>query len=884
MIQKRRTLWEQLLFGVWLSAVGWNYAMKPPVNPKHKRRSGFLKLPGCLVGWSIVLLCLFSSTTGRAAEPPKTPTPTSEIKQAPPAPVAIPASEVIPRGEQTLRSLQDTRFQLAAESDAALNSLQKDIADFAEKSDRRWRDEMKTIKELRSLQRLNDVLREWSLEQSQLDGWDRALSRRSQILVNQENDISQIFDTWQATRAAGKQQGFPKLALQKVAEVLREADAVRGLIRDNMAKLLSLQSQLAKRRDILAKIRNDIDKAREESGRQLFVLDSLPLWEALFHSEARDVIVLQAIQSSQRFVEDLQAFVQKYGDRILWHVVVFLAMGVSIYYLRRGLTPEAVERLVGASAIHVLDRPLAASFLLALIALPLIYPGATSGILRIAILPTVIPVIRLLPRLLPKTFRRWVYMLVAMYVLDFFRYILPADWLLTRLLLLMIAAGGCVGLGLFLRSRRDWLSALGPRERLALQAIRLAVFLFGLSVVSNFVGNMTLAEFLVATPIRVTYAAALIFTGAQLLMTLLVVALQARPARRLRSVREHGELIASRCQKIFQLAAFTFWVVVSLNMVGVLSDLSAAWLSFLQLRWKVGAAEISVQDVVMFFAVFISAVLFSRMLRFLLTEEILPRIRLPRGVPGAVDVLSRYGVLLLGFFIALAAAGVDLSKVTLLVSALGVGIGFGLQNVVNNFVSGLILVFEHPVQVGDFVEVGTTFGEVRKIGFRASVLRTPDGADVIVPNSELIGSRVINWSLFDRLRRISISVSVAYGTDPNRVIDILLGIGRKHPAVLAEPAPLAVFDRFGDSSLIFTLLCWSFVDTFFVARSELTIAINNAFKEAGIEIPFPQQDVHVHWDEVQAVAEPRELAKDLAQSKSAESPVLLSGKENLAKK
>jgi small-conductance mechanosensitive channel len=242
--------------------------------------------------------------------------------------------------------------------------------------------------------------------------------------------------------------------------------------------------------------------------------------------------------------------------------------------------------------------------------------------------------------------------------------------------------------------------------------------------------------------------------------------------------------------------------------------------------------------------------------------------------------------MLLGFLIALAAAGVDFSKVTLLISALGVGVGFGLQGVVNNFVSGLILVFEHPVQVGDFVEVGTIFGEVRKIGFRASVLRTPDGADVIVPNSELIGSKVINWSLFDRLRRINISVGVAYGTDPNRVLDILLGIARKHPAVLAEPAPLAVFDRFGDSALRFTLLCWAFVDTFFLAQSELTIAINNAFKEAGIQIPFPQQDVHVHWPDRQGVpAEASVVSKDVGQIKSAEGPVLLAGKGgHLAKK
>jgi len=208
----------------------------------------------------------------------------------------------------------------------------------------------------------------------------------------------------------------------------------------------------------------------------------------------------------------------------------------------------------------------------------------------------------------------------------------------------------------------------------------------------------------------------------------------------------------------------------------------------------------------------------------------------------------------------------------------------GLQNVVNNFVSGLILVFEHPVQVGDFVEVGTIFGEVRKIGFRASVLRTPDGADVIVPNSELIGSRVINWSLFDRLRRISISVTAAYGTDPDRVIEILVGVARKHPAVLANPAPLAVFDRFGDSALNFTLFCWSFVDTFFIARSKLTIAVNDAFKEAGIQIPFPQQDVHVHWPESGTSGDSADQARVLTQRKVTEAAAVRSAGGDLQRR
>jgi small-conductance mechanosensitive channel len=191
-----------------------------------------------------------------------------------------------------------------------------------------------------------------------------------------------------------------------------------------------------------------------------------------------------------------------------------------------------------------------------------------------------------------------------------------------------------------------------------------------------------------------------------------------------------------------------------------------------------------------------------------------------------------------------------------------VGIGFGLQGVVNNFVSGLILVFEHPLQVGDVVEVGSSFGEVRRIGFRASVLRTPDGADVVIPNAELTGARFINWPLSDRLRRISIAVSVAYGTDPKRVMDILLEIARKHPAVLTRPEPFATFDRFGDSAL-------NLVDAWFVARSELTIAINTAFKNAGIEIPFPQQDVHVHWPDGSGIpAKPR--SADVMKNKSRE--------------
>jgi small-conductance mechanosensitive channel len=829
----------------------------------------------------MVLSWLFGGTAV-PAEQPKTPPQASETKQASPAPVAIADSEIIPRADQTVKSLQKIRSEVAV--DSTLRSIQTDFAAFAEKSDRRRESDAEAMSNLRSVQRLNEILRDWSLERSQLDEWGGALARRSEVLAAHEKDIERIIQTWRATQAAVAKKFLFKAVLQRrVEEVLREAQATQLVVQEQTTRLLKLQSQLADKLAALAEIRKEIDQAREELGRSLFALDSPPLWEALFFSEAGDIMA-QAAESARRVNDDLQQFLQTYRGRILLHLVLFVLLAGWLFFLRRGLTLEAVERLGDSSAMLVLERPFSTTLLLALITVPVLYPEAPSAALRIVILPSVIPIVRLLPRLLPETLRHWVYLFAVMYVLDLFRSLLPGDWLLTRLLLLMIAAGGSVGLGMFLRLRGAELSAKGSRERLLLLALRLATLLFAASLVSNFAGNMTLADVLTATPLRVLYAGAAIFAGAHLLMTLTGVALQSRPARWLRSLREYNELIASRCRALIQVAAILFWAGFCLYTVGVLGDVSAAGADFLQLRWKVGAAEISIQDVAMFFAVLAGAVIFSRMLRFVLSEEIFPRIRLPRGVPRAVEVLSRYTILLLGFFIALAAAGVDLSKVTLLISALGVGIGFGLQSVVNNFVSGLILVFERPVQVGDCVEVGTIFGEVSKIGFRASVLRTPDGADVIVPNSELIGSRVVNWSLSDRLRRISIPVSVAYGSDPNRVIEILLGIARKHPAVLAEPEPVGVFDRFGDSALHFTLLCWSSVDMFFVTRSELTIAINNAFKEAGVQIPFPQQDVHVHWaDGPGAAAEPSEPLKDAAQSESAERSVLLTAQGPLAK-
>src|SRR5207245_4078905 len=183
----------------------------------------------------------------------------------------------------------------------------------------------------------------------------------------------------------------------------------------------------------------------------------------------------------------------------------------------------------------------------------------------------------------------------------------------------------------------------------------------------------------------------------------------------------------------------------------------------------------------------------------------------PRARPAAYEISSllHYAVLFLGFLLAVGALGVDLNKFTVLAGAFGVGLGFGLQGVVNNCVSGLIVLVERPIHVGDAIQMSDLAGEVRRIGIRATTVRTWEGAEVIVPNASLVSEKLTNWTYSDRLRRMDLPVGVAYGSAPEKVLELLLAVAHAHPGVLAQPVPEALFMGFGESALYFELRAWT---------------------------------------------------------------------------
>ncbi|WP_420577785.1 mechanosensitive ion channel family protein [Ekhidna sp.] len=263
--------------------------------------------------------------------------------------------------------------------------------------------------------------------------------------------------------------------------------------------------------------------------------------------------------------------------------------------------------------------------------------------------------------------------------------------------------------------------------------------------------------------------------------------------------------------------------------------------------FELGESNITLGTILYFIISFIILTLVAKHFRNLLVNKILVKANMEKGARNSIGLITRVMIMFIGAIFIIQSAGIDMSSLSLLAGALGVGIGFGLQNITDNFISGIIILFEKPIKVGDRIVVGDTEGDVINISVRATTILTNENVSIIVPNSEFISSRVINWSHNDRNIRFDIPVGVSYAEDPVEVKDVLMKVADENEHVLKHPAPHVFFDEFGDSSLNFTLAIWTSTHTDKPRRlkTELYFEIFERFKEKGIEIPFPQRDVYI---------------------------------------
>ena len=461
-----------------------------------------------------------------------------------------------------------------------------------------------------------------------------------------------------------------------------------------------------------------------------------------------------------------------------------------------------------------------------------------------------IAAVRIISGLVGNTYeKRLIYALLATKILMGFVQVFGVPLPLVRLVIFTVALTGIAA------CLPPLIESIRKARLLKIWTYVLIQLALAIVLVSEFLGFNKLARYLFDGALETVMLIISAWIFILFLRAVTELVLRSRLVQKVPVVRSNVNAIVSK-------ALFVYYVVVGglafleiLSRWKVFADSREALTHIFAFGVTIGSVQVTVGLVGTALLVLYGAFIISWTLQALLMEGILTRRQVDTGVRISIARLIHYAVVLTGFIIALAALGLELRNITIIGGALGVGIGFGLQTVVNNFVCGLIMLFERPIKVGDVIEMEGNFGEIKRVGLRATVVQTYDNAELVVPNSDLIANRVTNWTLAERRMRVRMSVGVAYGSDVTRVIQTLTAVAEGHPLVLKVPKPQVVFLGFGESSLDFDLRVWiANFDNSILVRSEINQEIDRYFRENGIEIPFPQRDLHVRSVDAAAAA------------------------------
>ena len=528
-----------------------------------------------------------------------------------------------------------------------------------------------------------------------------------------------------------------------------------------------------------------------------------------------------------------------------------LALSFFILYLKK--------RLVSTIGQEAASSPTAESYLLfrspvLVVAFILIFTGMIQlvGGARlledVLILTLLILSILLINYQIPGRFRGLIYSSILFFALDSVKTYIWFESLDYRLYMLMEAL---LMAGVVFYFTRPYLKTrqllLTPIGKFMIRLVPLAYFLCAVSIISNLLGYTNLSDLALKVGTKSGISAIIAYAIFLVFQTVIISWLEQRIRNSANPDLNQLAFLKNRTVQFLRYGVLFFFLLGFLNVIDELRNVLDFLSSVMNEPYVVGTLTFTLGSIFMFLLILVLSYVISRLLAFLISEQygLMYYFKFPKGIPAAISLVLRYSVLVFGVVLALSYLNVDLSEFNLMAGALGLGIGFGLQTVIANFVSGLILIFERPILPGDTIEVNNLLGRVSKIGVRASSISTYDGAEVVVPNMNLISNDLINWTLSDSIKRVEVLVGATYEADPNQVLAILRECVEEFDYIIKDREPMALFTGFGDSSLDFRLLFWVPYEIGLKAKSDVSIAVYNKFKEAGIEIPYPQRDVHI---------------------------------------
>jgi len=623
-------------------------------------------------------------------------------------------------------------------------------------------------------------------------------------------------------------------ATEKIAEALAASEVSLDGYRRLEAKLVPIEAMI---NDEVGELNSRI----EESKVNLLSLNERPVWQLQFSK-------IQAPDWSVIWKENLALF-NNYiaGKTYQIFGVLFVGFFTLLVCLRWRFLMRQQQTTISLEALRlpILDYPLSSAITVMSLLSLWMMKFAPMLVLLINLGLFSLPVLRFTSYAIGNTFKPVAWALVIFFLLDVFRLVVN-EQAISRIMLLfelvILIAVFIVTYGRVsksnLKEKVKWMWKL---------YLFVAGMAFVVSFFANLIGASSIADLLFKKALTASYIGMAVIVISGVLETLYQLLCNAPVAAHFNIIKTQRVRMIERGWLFIRFLALVFWVAATLQIFDVGGRVYKFVAALVKEPLALGELSISLSGIITMGLVIWVSVYLSRLARIIFEKEIVPRSNFRRGVPPVIRSFLHYSIVLIGFLIGIGTLGIDFTKIAVILGALSVGIGIGLQNVVNNFVSGLILLLERPVTVGDVVELeeGGLTGEVQNIGIRASVVRTYSGSEVIVPNSQLISEQVINLTLSTPQQRVHIPVRVAYGEDVPQVIEILLETGREDDRVLDYPEPAALFLEMGESALGFELRVWvPRYDLTVATRSDLIINIYKKFRNAGIAIPFPQRVLH----------------------------------------
>ena len=766
-------------------------------------------------------------------------------KAEPETPVGIPIIEISDRAQETRIALNKISTNLTPDADILTikQQLPKFLFSLRKKRSSWFSESLKRL----STRKLQELGLKLNTLLDKLNSWDNKLAERSKMLEEDGKQLEEMTALWQLTSESAIVEEAPDAIRERVISTLDKIKDIRTILLEDMKVTLTFRDQISEQQLVITKLIGLINDIAQ-SQTHLLVRDNLPLWKAIQDGEDIMNFGIQIRDSSVHSIRMNMKYFRSNVERLSLHIIIFAVLwGFLIYFYksnkRNQLFDEADESLKAST--FFLSYPFSTALLISIFFSIWLYTNAPLSINELLSLLLLIPVLRLVRAIVTSELCKFFYFLSGLFVLVVLEDIVGDYILLQRLLLFLITVTAITLFALWLRPGSPIYqikSRLSYKLTLSFSIFMLTLLTF--SLVTNLIGIFPIGHVLVSGMMEIIYFSIAIYVIAKVLDVLVALLIRMRSTQTFHVVQTNARQIERKTIFIIHVFIYFVWIRMVLRTYGLYQSTWDWFSEIVDNKWTLGTIEISLGAVFSFIIILVIAFTLARIVQAILATEIFARLRLPRGVPGAISTLARYTIIGFGFFLAISAIGVNLGKFGLLAGAMGVGLGFGLRNIIENFVSGLIIIFERPIEIGDTVEVGNVFGNVERIGIRSSTVQTFDGSEVIVPNGSLISNDVTNWTLSDRRRRIELPVKVAFGHDPHKVLELLLKVAGEHSGVLDSPEPQAFFNGFGDNYLDFTLYYWV-SDNILQIKSEVALGVHDAINSAGIDTPRPKGDFNL---------------------------------------